>query len=116
MKSLGFDTLTPEERKQKMEEAKPMMPKMYAAQMALSFLTAFAVVFITTIIVQNGFPLKMALGFVVLNWFCFIVPTIGGALLWSNTDRTIVWKKFFSDIFSSLVTLVLICLLASLFV
>lgn len=116
MKSLGFDTLSPEEQKRKMEEAKPMMPKMYAAQMALSFLTAFAVVFITTMIVQNGFPLKMALGFVVLNWFCFVVPTIGGTILWSNTDRSIAWKKFFSDIFSSLVTLLLISFLASLFV
>lgn len=116
MKSLGFDTLSPSEQKQKMEEAKPKMPKMYAAQMTLSFLTAFAVVFITTMSVQNGLPFKLALVFVVFNWFCFVVPTVGGAILWSNTDRTIAWKKFFSDIFSSLVTLLLIAFLTSLFV
>ncbi|MDQ5950382.1 MAG: hypothetical protein QG585_324 [Patescibacteria group bacterium] len=116
MKSLGFDTLSPSEQKQKMEEAKPMMPKMYAAQMALSFLTAFAVVFITTMSVQNGLPFKMVLIFVGFNWLCFIVPTVGGAILWSNTDRSIAWKKFFSDILSSLVTLLLIAFLASLFV
>lgn len=116
MKSLGFDSLSPEEQKKKMEEAKPKMPKMYATQMALSFLTAFAVVFITTMSLQNGLPFKMVLGFVFFNWLCFVVPTIGGTILWSNTDRSIAWKKFFSDILSSLVTLLLISFITSLFV
>lgn len=115
MASLGFDKLSKEEQKQKMEEAKPMMPKMYAGQMLLSFLTAFAVVFITIMSVRNGVPFKLALGFVVLNWLCFVVPIIGSGILWSNCDRKLAWKKFFLDIFSNLLTLVLIAILASFF-
>jgi hypothetical protein len=116
MKYLGFDKLSPEEQKKKIEEAKPMMWKMYVAQLILSSLTAFATVFIVTMSMQNGLTLSMTLGFVAMNWLCFVVPTIGSALLWSNCDRSIVWQKFFSDIFSSLVTLIVIALLASLFV
>ena len=116
MKALGFDNLSDEEKKAKMEEAKPMMLKMYGGQMALSFLTAFAVVFITTMSVRNGVSLSMAMGFIVMNWLCFVVPTIGAGVIWSNCDRSIAWKKFFSDIFSNLVTILLTALLASLFV
>ncbi len=116
MRYLGFDALSEEEKKSKMEAGKSMMPKMYAAQMALSFLTAFAVVFIVTMSVGNGVPLMMAIGFVILNWLCFVVPTIGSAILWSNCDRSIAWKKFFSDICSNLVTLLLVALMTSFFV
>ncbi len=116
MRYLGFDKLSPEEQKRKMEEAKPMMLKMYVAQIALSFLTAFSVVFIIIMTVENGVSLGIAFGFVVMNWLCFIVPTIGSGILWSNCDRAIAWKKFFSDIFSNLVTVTLIALLASFFV
>ncbi len=116
MRYLGFDKLSPEEQKRKMEEAKPMMLKMYVAQIALSFLTAFSVVFIIIMTVENGVSLGIAFGFVVMNWLCFIVPSIGSGILWSNCDRAIAWKKFFSDIFSNLVTVILIALLASFFV
>lgn len=116
MQFLGFDKLSQEEQRNKMEEAKPKMFKMYATQMALSLLTAFAVVFIVTMTVKNGVSLSIALGFIVMNWLTFVVPTIGAGVLWSNCDRSIVWKKFFSDIFSNLVTLMLIALLTSLFV
>lgn len=116
MQYLGFDKLSKEEQAGKMEEAKPMMPKMYAAQILLSLLTSFAVVFIVTMSIKNGVPLLFALGFIVLNWLCFMVPIIGSGILWSNCDRRIAWQKFFSDIFSNLVILVLIGLLASFFV
>ncbi len=116
MRSLGFDKLSDEQRKAMIAEAKPKMPKMYAMQMGLSLLTAFAVVFIVTTSVQNGLPFSVALGFIAMNWLCFVVPTIGGAILWSNVDRAIAWKKFFSDTASSLVTLVLVAIVASLFV
>lgn len=115
MRSLGFDTLSAEEQKNKMQEAKPMMPKMYAAQMVLSFLTTFATVFIITMSVQNHVPFGMAVGFVVFNWLTFMVPIIGSGILWSNCDRTIAWKKFFSDIFANLVILLLTALLTSFF-
>lgn len=116
MQYLGFDKLSEEEKKQKMEAAKPMMFKMYAGQMALSFLTAFATVFIVTTSIKNGLSLTLAMGFVALNWLCFVVPTIGSGIIWSNTDPKIAWKRFFSEIFANLVTLLLIAFLASFFV
>ena len=115
MRSLGLDKLSPEEMKRKMEEAKPMMPKMYAAQLVLAFLTAGATVFIITESVHNGVAFSMALGFVLLNWLCFMVPMIGQGILWSNCDRTIAWQKFVSDSLSNLVTLLLIACLTFLF-
>ncbi|MEN9881558.1 MAG: hypothetical protein RLZZ308_741 [Candidatus Parcubacteria bacterium] len=116
MQYLGFDTLSEEEQKKKIHEAKPMMAKMYGMQMVLSLLNAFATVFIVSMSVQNGVPLSLAFGFVVMNWLCFAVPVIGSGILWSNCDRAIMWKKFFSDIFSNLVTLLLIASVTSLFV
>ncbi len=116
MKYLGFDKLTPEEQKQKIEEAKSTVWKTYLAQMFLSFLTSFTVVFIVTMSLRNDMTLAGALGFVVLNWLAFVVPTIGSAILWGTCERSIAWKKFFSDIFSNLVTLLIIGFLASLFV
>jgi len=115
MKSLGFDKFSDEEMKNKMKEAAPMMPKMYFAQIVLSFLTAFATVFIVIMSIRNGVSLGLAIGFIVLNWLCFMVPIIGSAILWSNCDRSIAWKKFFSDIFSNLLILILIAFLASFF-
>lgn len=116
MQYLGFDKLTKEEQMKKMEEAKPQMFKMYVAQMALSLLTSLFVVFVVTESVRNGVSVTMAIGFPILSWLCFAVPSIGTSILWSNCDRSIAWKKFFSDIFSNLVTILLIALMTSLFV
>src|SRR5689334_13334587 len=77
LRSLGFDTLSEEERKAKMQEGMRMMPKMYAAQMALSFLTAFGAVFIVRESLRNGLPFPIAVGFVAFNWLCFMVPVVG---------------------------------------
>lgn len=115
MRYLGMDALSPEERKQKMEAGKAMMPKMYAAQMGLSLLTSFWVVFVVLESLHNGLPLWMAVEFAVFSWLCFTVPAIGTGILWSNCDRSIAWKKFFSDITSNLVTILIIALVASLF-
>ena len=41
MQYLGFDKLSDEQKKQKMQEGKAMMANMYAAQMGLALLTAF---------------------------------------------------------------------------
>ena len=116
MRYLGFDKLSKEEQMQKMQAAKPMMWKMYISQMALSLLTSFAVVFIVTASKQNGLSFPMALGFVMFNWLCFVVPTVGQGILWSNCEPKIAWKKFLSDILSNLVTVLLIAGLTSLFV
>lgn len=116
MQYLGFDKLSPEEQARKIEEAKPTMWKLYAGQMALSLLTSFAVVYIVTMSMQNGLTFGMALGFVAMNWLCFIVPNIGSSIIWSNCDRALAWKKFFSDSLSILVTMSLTALLASFFV
>lgn len=116
MQYLGFDTLSKEEQKKKIEEAKPKMMKMYLTQMGLSLLTTLAVTFIVTTSLKNGLPLIMALGFVAMNWLCFMVPIIGSNILWSNCDRKIAMKKFFSDIFANLVTILVIALIVSFFV
>jgi hypothetical protein len=116
MRYLGFDTLSPEEQARKIEEAKPMMGKMYATQLLLSFITAFAVVFIMATSMQNGVSAQMSFGFVMLNWLCFMVPVIGSALLWSNCERSLAWKKFFADIFANLVTVLLIAYMTTLFI
>ena len=115
MRSLGFDKLSDEQKKEKMKAGKSMMPKMYAGQMILSFLTSFAVVFIVTLSIKNGVPFLLALGFVLMNWLCFMVPIIGSGILWSNCDRSIAWKKFFSDIFSNLLVVVVIAFLVCIF-
>lgn len=115
MRYLGMDKLTPEQKQAEIEKAKPMMPKMYGTQFVLSVLTSFAVAFIVIMSVRNGTPLGIALGFIAMNWLCFIVPTIGSNILWGNCDRAIAWKKFFSEISCNLVTLLAVALLASLF-
>ncbi len=115
MRYLGFDKLSPEEQQQKIEEAKPHMPKVYGAQMLLSLITAFAVVGIVVMSMQNGVPRSMAIGFVVINWLCFMVPVLGSQILWGPCEREIAWKKFFSDIFYNLTILLIIALLASFF-
>ena len=76
MKNLGFYDLSEEEQKKKIAEAKPKMMKMYIAQTALSFLTAFSVVFITIMGIHNGLSFGMVIGFVIMNWLCFISPVI----------------------------------------
>ncbi len=116
MKYLGFDTLSPEEQQKKIEEAKPNMPKIYAAQMVLSFLTSLAVVFIVSTSLKNGVTLVMTLGFLLLNWLCFVVPTVGMQILWGNCDRAIAWPKFFSDTLNILVTMLLTAAMVNLFV
>ncbi len=116
MRYLGFDRLSPAEQEQKIAAAKPKMPKIYGAQMLLSLLTSGAVVVIVTMSMQNGIPLTMALGFVIFNWLCFMVPVYGSDILWGTCDPAIAWPKFFSDISASLLTVLLVALLASLFV
>ncbi len=108
MEYLGFDKLTPEQQKQKIEEAKPGMPKIYAAQALLSLLTSSAVVMIVSLSLQNGVPFSMALGFLSVNWLCFAVPAVGMNILWGNVDRKIAWKKFLSDIMNMFVSILLI--------
>ena len=115
MRYLGMDKLTPEQKQAEIEKAKPTMPKVYGAQFVLSALTSFAVAFIMVMSIRNGVSIWVALGFVAMNWLCFIVPTIGSSILWGNCDRAIAWKKFFSEIACNLVTLMLVGLLASLF-
>lgn len=116
MRYLGFDKLSKEEQDRKIEEAKPHMWKSYALQMLLSLLTSFAVVFVITLSVRNGVPFSTAILFPLSSWLCFVVPTVGSALLWGNCERSLAWKKFFSDSLSILVTILLTAFLTSFFV
>lgn len=116
MKYLGFDKLSKEEQDKIIAEAKPNMWKSYLLQILLSLLTSFAVVFVITLSVRNGVPFSTAILFPVMSWLCFVVPTVGSAILWGNCDRSIAWKKFFSDSLSILVTILLIALLSKFFI
>lgn len=113
---IGFDKLSKEEQKKKMEEGKSMMPKMYAGQMLLSLLTAFEVAAIVIQDGRSGVAFGMSLGFVIFNWLCFMVPIIGSGVLWGNCDPKIAWKKFFSDIFCNLATVLAVAVVAMWFI
>lgn len=115
MRYLGFDKLSKEEQDQKIAEAKPKMPKIYAAQLVLSLFTSFATVFITIMSIKNGIPFSAAIWFILLNWLCFMVPVQGANILWGTCDPKIAWKKFYSDIGANLVTVLIIAYIASLF-
>ncbi len=115
MRYLGFDKLSPEEQKQKIEAAKPTMWKTYLGQMALSLLTSLSVVFIVSMSIKNGVPVVMALVFPFMNWLCFSVPAVGGTILWGNAESAIVWKKFISDVGCILVTIALVAGMTILF-
>ncbi len=116
MKYLGFDKLHHDEQKKIMEEMKPKMFKMYAAQTFLSLLTSFATVFIVGMSMGNGLPFFMAAMFVAMNWLCFMVPVIGSNIIWGNCDRKLAWKKFFSDTSVNLITIIIIAYITSFFV
>lgn len=116
MRYLGFDKLSPDEQKRKMAESAPSMWKYYLGQAILSFLTSFAVVFIVTKTVQNGVAFNVALGFVLMNWLTFMVPVIGSNILWGTCDKEIAWKKFFADISSHFVIVLLIAFMTRFFV
>lgn len=115
MQYLGFDKLSEAEQRQHIEAAKPNMWKLYAGQMALSLLTAGAVVAIVTMSMEGKVPFSMAAGFVAFNWLCFMVPVVGSQILWGNCERSIAWKKFLSDSFSHLAIVLAIAALAGLF-
>lgn len=115
MRYLGFDKLTKEEKKKMMEKAKPTMWKTYLGQLILSYLTAFWVVFVITLSIENGVPRMQAYLFPLFSWICFVVPTMGSGILWGNVDKKIAWKKFISDTLESLVTIMLIAFVAGFF-
>ena len=108
LESLGFTKLSKEEQERKMQEMKPKMWKYYLAQMILSFLTSAFIAFI--MIEQKTISVSMAVvyGELAAIWLCFVVPQVGQSMLWGNVDSKLRWKKFFSDSFASLVTLLVI--------
>ncbi|MEN9912941.1 MAG: hypothetical protein RLY66_349 [Candidatus Parcubacteria bacterium] len=115
MQYLGFDKLSEEEKKQKMEEAKPHMWKTYGAQILLSLLTSLFIAFVTSFSVQNGAPASSVFYYIPMIWLCFTVPMIGQNILWGTSCGSLAWKRFFSDIFSNLITFLLIAFIATLF-
>jgi Protein of unknown function (DUF1761) len=116
MRVMGFDKLSPEEQKAKIEAVKPHMWKSYLAQAALSLLNSFAVVIIVTFSMQNGLPFSMAAGFVAFDWLCFMLPVVGTNVIWSTTGGKLAWQKFISDAAYYFLTVILIAVFASFFV
>ncbi|MCA9352130.1 DUF1761 family protein [Patescibacteria group bacterium] len=115
MQYLGFDGLSEEEKKQKIEEAKPHMAKTYGAQMFLSFLTSFFIAFVTSYSVQNGAPASSVFYYTPMIWLCFTVPMIGQNILWGTSEGSLAWKRFFSDSLYNLITFLVIAFVATLF-
>ncbi len=116
MKTIGFDAMSPEEQKKSIEDMKPKMWKYYLLQFVLSFLMSFSVVYTVGETMYQGVPFKMAIIFPIFNWLCFMVPVVGSSILWGNVDRSIAWKKFFSDIGSYLAMILVISFAVSLFI
>lgn len=116
MKAIGFDKITPEEQKRLIEEMKPKMWKSFLGQFILSALTAFFIAFITVIGMENGQTFDMIVVEAIFVWLALMVPVIGSNILWGNTPRDIVWKKFASDSISYAVTIGIVLVIARLFV
>ncbi len=116
LRYLGFDKLSEAERARMIAEAKPKMWRTYSAQMLLSFLTSFFIAFVTLYTVANGGPASAVFYYVPMIWLAFTVPMIGQNLLWGNCPRSLAWKKFFSDSFYNLITLLIIAFVATLLI
>ncbi len=116
MQVLGFDKLSADEQKKLIEEAKPHMWKSFLGQFILSAMTSFFIALVSVTGTNNGLPFSMVIGYAVMAWFCFMVPVIGSSIIWGNIDRKIAWKKFFFDIFSYLITIGAVLVVARLFV
>lgn len=114
MRYLGFDKLSREDQITKIREKKPRMWKSYLLQAILSFLTSFFLIYIVANNKAAGIN-YMSYIYVFMMWLAFIIPVVGSNILWSNVDRKIAWKKFFSDIFYYLVNYLVIIFITSLF-
>jgi hypothetical protein len=109
--AVGHGNLSKEEQIKLMEEMKPSMWKYLLAQAFLALLTSIFIAFI--MIAQKGMGAGVIYGEVGMAWLCFTVPIVGQSLLWGNCDKSVRWKKFFSDILSNLVTYFVIILVFS---
>ncbi len=116
MKCLGFDKLSQAEKDALKKEAMPNMWKVYSLQMVLSLITSLFIGFVTSYTVANGGPASAVYFYVVFIWVAFTVPIIGQSLLWGNVDRSLVWKKFFSDISYNLLTFIIIAFVATILI
>lgn len=113
MKYIGFDLLTKEEQKNKIEEMKPIMWKTYVLQMILSLFTSFFIAFTLQMTIANGGQKNAIYFYVVSIWFAFIIPLIGSNILWGVCPPSIRLKKFFSDILYYLLQYILIAFIAT---
>ena len=116
MQYLGFDKLSKEEQEVIRKEMAPKMWKIYLAQMFLSFLTSFFIGFVTSYSVQNGASANSIFYYLPMIWLCFTVPMVGQKMLWGKTEKSLAWKRFFSDSLSNLVTFLIIGFIATLLV
>jgi hypothetical protein len=94
------------EHKNKLQEKKPDILKIYLLQFLLSFITSFFL----AIVMKGGYGFiynKYLFMFIGLVWISFTVPAVGSDILWSEATGKIAFKKFLSDILYSLVTFML---------
>ena len=115
MVSMGFDKLSPEEQARMKAAGKASMKKLYGGQMLLSLVTALFIGAVTSFSVQNGAPASSVFSYIPAIWLAFTVPMIGQNILWGNSSGSLAWKRFFSDSASTLITYMLMAVVATLF-
>ncbi|MBP9765765.1 MAG: DUF1761 domain-containing protein [Candidatus Pacebacteria bacterium] len=96
-----------EEHINKIQEKKPELMKIYLIQFLFSFITSFFL----AVVMKGGYGFiysKYLFIFIGLVWISFTVPAIGTDVLWSDAKGKIAFKKFLSEIFSSLLTFIVI--------
>ena len=113
MKSV-HPNISVEEHMKQMADMKPAMGKYMLAQALLALLTSLFIAGI--MIAQRGLGSGPIYGEVGAVWLCFTVPIVGQSLLWGAVDKDLKWKKFFSDIFSNLITYFVIILVFSIII
>lgn len=116
MQYLGFDKLSEEEKARLRAESMPKMWRVYSIQLLLSFLTSLFIAFTASYTVQNGGVASAVYYYVLMAWGAFTLPMIGQGLLWGRVEKSLAWKKFFSDNLYNLITFLIIAWVATLLV
>lgn len=117
---IGFSDLSKSEQKEMIEKAQPEMWKTYLGQAILSLLTSIFISIVMYFTVDAGANKYFVFIYVTMIWISFIIPDIGGKLLWNGhckikLKRGFLIKKFLADIIYQLLTLLIITAVFTLF-
>ena len=95
----GFAKLSEAEKEKVKEKFKPVMWKIFLAQILLSALMSTFIALVMIATTGYGISKYSVFWYVLFIWLCFLVPVLGGGVLWGvDREKKILWQKFFSDI------------------